>query len=633
MKTAGLRKFVYQLEKEGELIRIKDFVDPILEITEFADRAISSGGPALLFENTGTPFPLLINAFGSARRMSMALHQENLENLTASMQKLARQFIYGNNTLKNRISRISSLISFSRYIPSRTNHRGRCQDVVIKNPDLTILPFLKCWPNDGGRFITLPVVHTRNPFTGTPNAGMYRMQIFDSQTTGMHWQMHKTGANHYRLWKEAGKIMPVSVVLGGDPVYTYAATAPLPENIDEYILAGFLTQRKIKMVKCITNDLYVPEDADIVIEGYVDPSEPPAIEGPFGDHTGFYSLAEHYPKFHVTCITHASDAIYPATVVGIPPKEDMFFAEATERLFLMPLKFMLNNEITDLHLPSPGVAHNLVLVTIDKKYPGQGLKIINSLLGTGQMMFSKYIIALSKDVDIRNYKAVMKEIVQNSSFKKDLIFTSGPLDVLDHACEIPTFGGKMGIDATKKLPQEATNQTRKIIKNHGKLQESLKELKNQALISSYNIVYDSEEGSVLVIAAKRKNNIVNVEEISEKLKKNEEIISVKLTLVVDEEVEVNDLATIAWLVLSNSDPVRDHYFLSDSTLLIDGTSKVFRPGGFTRQWPEIVCSSIPTIKAIDKKWTEAGMNHFVESPSLRYLALKRGDAEFVSIDY
>ena len=308
--------------------------------------------------------------------------------------------------------------------------------------------------HDGGRFITLPMVHTIHPVTGKKNIGMYRMQILDRNHTAMHWQLHKTGAAHFEAWKKTGRKMPVSVTLGGDPAYAYAATAPLPENINEYILAGFLRKRKVRLVKCITNELYVPDDADIVIEGYVDTEEELVMEGPFGDHTGFYSLADLYPVFHVTCITHSKNAVYPATVVGIPPMEDAWLIKATEKIFLSPMRLVIQPEIEDLHMPDSGVAHNLAVIRIRKTYPGQGKKVINSLSGAGQMMFTKYLIVVSGDTDIRDYSKLLISVCRNTDLRSDLLFTSGPLDVLDHSAETFSLGGKLGIDATQKIREE-----------------------------------------------------------------------------------------------------------------------------------------------------------------------------------
>jgi 4-hydroxy-3-polyprenylbenzoate decarboxylase len=406
MAYRGLELFIRDLEDKEELSKVTAFADPILEITEITDRVTKTGsGKALLFTNNGTSFPVLINAFGSDRRLGMAIGRPVPENAARELESLFDLMSSPGGFLK-KISSLPEFIRIAGILPSRSTRRGLCQEVVHHNPDLGILPILKCWPYDGGRFITLPMVHTVHPATGKTNVGMYRMQVLDRNTTAMHWQRHKTGANHFEAWKKAGRIMPVSVALGGDPVYTYASTAPLPENIDEYILAGFLRKKKVKLVKCITNDLYVPFDADIVIEGYVDPSEDPVFEGPFGDHTGFYSLADWYPGFHVTCITHSRKAVYPATIVGIPPQEDSWLARATERIFLAPVRMALAPEVADFHMPDAGTAHNLVVVKIGKNYPGQGMKVINSLFGAGQMMFSKYIVVVSGDVNIRNYPSL-----------------------------------------------------------------------------------------------------------------------------------------------------------------------------------------------------------------------------------
>ncbi len=454
MAYSGLSDFIDTLDRNDELRRVSVFIDPVLEITEITDRITKSLGKALLFENNGTDFPVLINAFGSDKRMSMAIGRGNLDEAAAQIENIFNNLLVNKGSLLKKISALPSLMKLAGYLPSRSFGRGICQQTVHKTPDLDILPVLKCWPYDGGRFITLPLVHTIHPETGKTNVGMYRMQVLDKNTTAMHWQRHKTGANHFEAWKRLNKKMPVSVVLGGDPVYTYAATAPLPENINEYILAGFLRKQKVRLVKCLTNDLYVPYDADIVIEGYVDPAEELVWEGPFGDHTGFYSLADWYPRFHVTCITHSKKAVYPATIVGIPPQEDAWLAKATERIFISPVRMTIQPEIEDFHMPEAGIAHNLVIVKISKTYPGQGMKVISSLLGAGQMMFTKYLIVVSGDVDIRDYKQLLIHVFNNVDFSTDLHFSRGPLDVLDHSSDTFSLGGKMGVDATIKLPEE-----------------------------------------------------------------------------------------------------------------------------------------------------------------------------------
>jgi 4-hydroxy-3-polyprenylbenzoate decarboxylase len=457
---------------------------------------------------------------------------------------------------------------------------------------------------------------------------MYRMQILDKKTTAMHWQLHKTGANHFEAWKKTGKKMPVSVALGGDPVYTYSATAPLPENIDEYVLAGFLRKKRVKLVKCITNDLYVPEDADIIIEGYVDPAEDQVWEGPFGDHTGFYSLADWYPKFHVTCITHSKNAVFPATIVGIPPHEDSFLAKATEKIFLSPIKMALQPEVVDLHMPDAGVAHNLVIVKIKKNYPGQGMKVINSLLGAGQMMFTKYLVVVSGNIDIRDYAKLIQNIFVNTDFRRDLMFCHGPLDVLDHSSDTFSSGGKLGIDATAKTPEEISKPTDLAKENLPDFTSVINNLINKKLIAAFNASFLAESIPLLFISVNRTEDNEIINKITDSLKSCKFGDIFRLVLVVDHTVDLSDIMTVAWQMLGNSDPVRDHYFISGSSLIFDGTVKAFRPGGFTRRWPNIVCSDNETINAVDRKWEAIAIGNFIPSPSLKSLRLKRnGNAE------
>jgi 4-hydroxy-3-polyprenylbenzoate decarboxylase len=506
-------------------------------------------------------------------------------------------------------------------MPSRSSRKGICQAQINMTPDLDTLPILKCWPFDGGRFITLPLVHTCHPETGNTNVGMYRMQILDKNTTGMHWQRHKTGANHFEAWKAANKKMPVSVALGGDPVYTYAATAPLPENINEYILAGFLRKKKVRLVKCITNDLWVPDDADIVIEGFVDPSDDLTWEGPFGDHTGFYSLADWYPKFHVTCITSSKRAIYPATIVGIPPQEDSWIANATERLFLAPVRMTLQPEIEDFHMPDAGIAHNLVIVKIKKSYPGQGMKVISSLFGAGQMMFTKYMVVVSGDINIRNYNELLAHIFANADLRRDLIFSNGPLDVLDHASDNFSFGGKVGIDATIKQIEETAG---KIPNSHSKIIPSIpSDCFNDNIIKGFNISLLEQNIPILIISVDRSADPEIIEKAANLTRIKDPDSFFSLIIVVDHTVNVNDLFMVAWQVLGNTDPRRDHRFVSPKTVLIDGTIKAFRKGGFPRKWPNIVTSSNETILKINQMWASLGIGAFVTSPSERYLNLCR----------
>lgn len=631
MAYSGLTSFITALEQKDELRRINTFVSPILEITEITDRITKSEGKALLFENTGTEFPILINAFGSDKRMAMAIGRGNLDEAGAEIESVFNNLSDNSDSVFKKLYALPSLLKLSGILPSRSNRRGTCQQVIHRVPDLDILPVLKCWPYDGGRFITLPMVHTIHPETGKTNVGMYRMQILDKISTAMHWQRHKTGASHFDAWKKINKRMPVSVALGGDPVYTYSATAPLPENINEYILAGFLRKKKVKMVRCLTNELYVPEDADIIIEGYVDPSEELVWEGPFGDHTGFYSLADWYPKFHVTCITHSKNAVYPATIVGIPPQEDVWLAKATERIFLSPVKMTIQPEIEDFHMPVAGIAHNLVVVKINKNYPGQGMKVISSLFGAGQMMFTKYLIVVSGDINIRNYRELAQHVFANVDMGKDLLFCRGPLDVLDHSSDAFSFGGKVGVDATIKLVEENADKINIIQDIKSDFFTVLYNFLDRNLIKNYNLNLFNDGIPVLIVAVNRSIDPNVIEKVNNLFKINDPNGFFKAIIVVDHTVDPGDYFMVAWQVLGNSDPLRDHEYISPSSLLIDGTIKAYRKGGFPRRWPNVVCSDSSTISIIDKKWESLKIGPLIDSPSLKSRMLCRDGTDEIVI--
>jgi 4-hydroxy-3-polyprenylbenzoate decarboxylase len=455
MAFAHLRDFIDILHRKNMLVEIKEPVSAELEIAEICDRTVKRDGPALLFTNvTGHNTPVLINAFGSAERMAMALGMESLEEGAGRIAELATMRPPG--SLKDGLSLLGKLAEVRYAIPKKIES-GRCQEIVSHTPDLDKFPILKCWPMDGGRFITLPLVFTQSPDGSQKNVGMYRMQVYDGQTTGMHWHQHKVGASHYNQYKERGERMPVSVVLGGDPALIYAASAPLPDMVDEMMFAGFLRKKSIELVKCITNDIYVPADAEIVIEGYVDPDEALRTEGPFGDHTGYYSLEDEYPVFHVTAITHAHDPVYPTIIVGKPPQEDAWLGKATERLFL-PLLQVNFPEIVDMNLPVEGGFHNLALVSIKKSYAGHARKVAYGLWGMGQMMLCKTIIVCDGDCDVQNPAEVLWRVGNNVAPQRDAFFLWGPMDALDHTAEYVRFGSKMGIDATRKLPNEGQTQ-------------------------------------------------------------------------------------------------------------------------------------------------------------------------------
>ncbi len=483
MAFDSFRDFLNALEQAGELKRVAQPVATELEITELADREMKSpgGGKALLIEKTTvngvvSPFPVAINTLGSWKRMALSIGASSVDEVAKELGGLIKpKMPIG---LKEMASLLTQYFEV-RHAKPKLVKDGPCKEVIqlvegsklkveswpaapnVSKPStfnlqpstLANLPILKCWPLDGGRFITLPCVVTKDPDTGERNVGMYRIQIYDDKTTGMHWQLQKVGARHGRRYYETGTRMPVAIFLGGDPVFTFAATAPLPDGLDEFLLAGYLRKKSVELVKCETNDLEVPANADFVIEGYVDPTEPLRDEGPFGDHTGYYTLPEPYPVFHVTAITHRKDAVYPATIVGIPPMEDFYIGGASVKLFL-PIFKMNFPEIVDIALPAEGVFHNLVFVSIRKTYPMQAYKIMHGLWGMGQMMFTKYIIVVDDDVDVHNTSEVLFRLCANTDPQRDSIFTKGPSDVLDHATSEIASGSKLGIDATKKLPGE-----------------------------------------------------------------------------------------------------------------------------------------------------------------------------------
>lgn len=451
-----MREFIAALERRGLLKRIRTQVDCELEITEITDRVSKMEGNknvALLFENVkGYDMPVLMNAFGSMERMAIALGVNEVDDIANRIREILRlPYISVQNKLDlvKIIPQAKKAINFPKYVK-----KAPCQEVIIKDrPDIEKIPILKCWPDDGGRFITLPLVFTKNPKTGKRNVGMYRLQVYDGQTTGMHWHIHKNGAENFRAHKELGKDrIEVAVAIGGDPVLTYAATAPLPRDVDEMVFAGLLREKAVEMVKCVTVDVEVPAHSEIILEGYVKLDEL-RREGPFGDHTGYYSLADDYPVFHITCITHRKNPIYPSTIVGKPPMEDCYIAKATERIFLPFLQEQIP-EICDINLPLTGVFHNCAMVSIKKTYPQQAKKVMHAIWGMGQMMFTKMIIIVDSHVNVQDENEVWWRVFNNIDARRDIVMVDGPLDVLDHSSPTPNWGTKVGIDATKTWPSE-----------------------------------------------------------------------------------------------------------------------------------------------------------------------------------
>src|SRR5579863_6731376 len=452
MAYDDLRDFVRALEKRGELKRIGFEVDPRLEITEFADRSVKHGGPALLFEKPkGSDIPVLINAFAGEARMELALEASPNEVAARIAELIAMRKPEG---LLGKLKMLPKLADLASIFP-KTVSRGPCKENIRHDGfSLDDLPVLHCWPQDAGRFITLPMVFARNPDTGKRNCGCYRLQVFDGRTTGMHWQTHKQGAEHYRRLRAAGNVkrMDIAVAIGADPATMYSAILPLPPDLDEMMIAGFLRGKPVEMVKCETSDLEVPAQSEIVLEGYVELGEL-RREGPFGDHTGFYSLDDDYPVFHITCVTHRKDPIYATTIVGPPPMEDFYMGTAIARIFL-PLMRLQLPEVRDIAMPAEGIFHNLILVAIRKSYPGHARKVMHAIWGLGQAMFSKVIVVVDEGVNVQDVREVAWKALNNIDPERDIEFVHGPIDSLDHASRLANFGSKMGIDATRKWPEE-----------------------------------------------------------------------------------------------------------------------------------------------------------------------------------
>ena len=640
MAYKNQQQFIDTLERAGELIRIKSYVNPKLEMAEITDRISKQpgGGKALLFENTGYAFPVLMNAYGSEKRMCMALGVTRLDDTANEIETLFKLLTKPMENIVDKLKLLPKLGQFASWMPKVKSGKGECQEVIMEGADITKLPVITCWPKDGGPFVTLPIIHTKDPNNGIRNVGMYRMQVFGPQLTGMHWHKHKVSAKHFSEYKKLSKRMPVAVALGGDPVYAYSATAPLPENVDEYMLAGFLRKKKVELVKCITQpEIEVPADADFIIEGYVDPDDEMIWEGPFGDHTGYYSLPDWYPRFHITCITHKKNPVYPATIVGIPPQEDAWLGKATERIFLAPIKMTMVPEILDMDMPVEGVFHNLVIAKIRKEYAGQGQKVMNAMWGAGQMMFNKILVIVSEDAEkISDYKKLAQTVFKNLNPATDIYFSQGPMDVLDHSCSKLGFGGKMCIDGTHKFGEEV-DDAYELIGTGLQLAES--DIKNKfSEIRAINTSLLKDDIPCIIISIE-KNRKSHVRELHEKLTRLNETACIRMILYVEHTVDANDLPVALWRFCNNLDPKRD-YILSKHTTInnsekynacigFDGTIKTKEFDNFERDWPNIIVSDETTIRAIDSKWNELGIGSFIPSPSLKFRDQLYGDEAVV----
>ena len=652
MAYKNQQHFIDTLERAGELFRVKTYVDPKLEMAEITDRISKQpgGGKALLFENTGFDFPVLMNAYGSEKRMCMALGVARLDDIAKEIEDLFKLLASPKESILDKLKLLPKLSQFASWMPKIKSGRGECQEVIMQHPDITKLPVITCWPKDGGPFVTLPIIHTKDPNTNSRNVGMYRMQVYGPTLTGMHWHKHKVSAKHFNEYKKLNKRMPLAVALGGDPVYAYSATAPLPENVDEYMLAGFLRKRKVELVKCISQPgVEVPADADFIIEGYVDPDDELIWEGPFGDHTGYYSLPDWYPRFHITAITHKKNAVYPATIVGIPPQEDAWLGKATERIFLAPIKMTMVPEIVDMEMPVEGVFHNLVITKINKEYAGQGQKVMNAMWGAGQMMFNKILVITAsmnhpgsvnsgQSFKINEYLKLAQDVFKNLNPATDIYFSQGPMDVLDHSCSKMGFGGKMCIDGTEKFEEEVDESYALGIMSSGLDEDFFKSRFPEVKATNTSLLKNQIPCLIVSVQKNRKNHI---KELHEQICAMKDIEGVKMILYVEHTVDANDLATALWRFCNNLDPKRDHLLYKrsltpDSKIFacigFDGTRKTKEWDGFHRDWPNIIVADEETIKAVDEKWPQLGIGAFVPSPSLKFRSQLYGEEAVVQQD-
>ena len=602
MSYPSLREFIDRLEFEKELIRIQECVSPVLEIAEITDRVSKQpgGGKALLFENVeGSSMPVLINAFGSKKRMNTALNTRDVEEIAKRIERYLK--IPPPVTLLDKAKLLPMLLEAAQFPPKLIGgSKAPCQEVVHlnNNVDLNQIPILQCWPSDAGRFITFPIVINRSVNRKVKNVGLYRMQIYDSRTTGMHWHIHKDGAHFFHEYRKQNKVMEVAVAIGADPASCYAASAPLPYGIDEFLLSGFIRKKSVPLVKCKTVDLEVPANAEIVLEGYIDPSEM-RLEGPFGDHTGYYSQDGDYPVFHITAITHRKDPIYLTTIVGKPPQEDYYLGRATERIFLPLLRTQLP-EIIDMDMPVEGVFHNCVIVSIDKRFPMQSRRLMSALWGLGQMSFVKIIITVDLAVDVHNYKEIIKLLLKKINFKQDLFFSEGVLDVLNHASDHMLYGSKLGIDLTKKVEGEPGFGESIQVKVNNFPTPSIEEVKFYFSELADCRFFNIDAHPTVLVVALNKTRANQTKEFIETFFSESKFLGVNILIVLEGHVDIENDSMIMWKVFNNLDPKRDFHFDEDR-LGVDATKK-YKDEGYQQNWPEEIEMSEEIKTRVDSKW-------------------------------
>jgi 4-hydroxy-3-polyprenylbenzoate decarboxylase len=605
----NLQEFIAELEKAGELQRIKAPVSQNLEISQITDLASKSprGGKALLFERViESPFPVLTNAFGSERRICMALGVPDLDSLANRVRRFVE--MEPPRSLKDALRLLPLGLEVLRFMP-KTVGKAPCQEVVTvgEQIDLAQLPVLKCWPQDGGPFITLPVVITRSPETRRRNAGMYRLQVFDRRTTGMHWHIHKDGSHYFQEYRKMGKRMPVAVAIGTDPATTYAATAPLPRGIDEMMLAGFIRRKSVPMVKCLTVDLEVPAEAEFILEGYVDPDEL-RLEGPFGDHTGYYSLVGEYPVFHVTALTHRRHPVFAATLVGRPPMEDCYLARATERIFL-PLLNAVLPEIRDFWMPWEGVFHNITVISIEKEYPGHARRVMSALWGQGQMSFCKALVMVDSEVDLSSPRKVLESLLNEVDLESDLYVSEGVLDVLDHSAPEALFGGKLGIDATRRFAEEKHRRSQGDPLPLPPLELIAKALGElSALLVTFHVPRLYTRNRMLLLNF-QKDGQQTGRNLAEGLLNCETLEPFSVIVLYDMNIDLEDDSLVLWKVFNNVDPKRD-LIRKHNRIVIDATKKG-PEDQHHRAWPDDIVMDPAIVRRVESRAEELGIQAFV----------------------
>ena len=601
MNYHSLREFIERLKGDNELMHVRERVSPILEIAEITDRISKKpgGGKALLFENVeGVDMPVLINAFGSTKRMNAALGVHDIEKIPRDIEKYLK--ITPPSSLLEKVKLLPMLLEAAAFPPKIvTGKQALCQEVVLTGEDVDLgeIPILQCWPNDAGRFITFPIVVNRSFDQKLRNVGLYRMQIYDKKTTGMHWHIHKDGAHFFHDYRKQNKVMDCAVAIGGDPAVCYSASAPLPYGIDEFLFAGFIRKAPVPLVKCKTIDLEVPATAEIVLEGFINPSEM-RLEGPFGDHTGYYSQDGDYPVFHITAITHRKNPIYLTTIVGKPPQEDYYLGKATERIFLPLMRTQLP-EIVNMNMPVEGVFHNLVIISIDKRFPMQARRLMNALWGMGQMSFVKTIVVVDSTIDVHDTEEIFNLLLNKIDFKRDLFLSEGILDVLNHASDRALYGSKLGIDATNKIEGEDGFETKPESSRKIPPLLPIKVLEKFEEIISCRIIERKGLNQVAFTTLDKKCPHQG-RRLIDKFMSDQECSSIAVLIVLEDHEDVNDTSAVLWKVLNNIDPKRDmHYY--EKRLGIDVTCKTGEDG-YSQNWPDEIEMSREVRQTIDQKW-------------------------------